>query len=170
MQKTVIQLAVLLLAALCSGAGVAQIYKIVHPDGRIEYTDEPTDPETAQPVTLPDLILHPAVPLPDPAASSTLQTDNTAAPRPALSLTSPSDETVVHGNGRQLDFALNATNRPEGSYFRLTQNGAQVLTSNESRFSSPVLFPGTQTFRVDLMSSDDKTLATTAPVRIYVIP
>ncbi len=167
MLKSWLILSLLILA----GPAMAQIYKIVHPDGRVEYTDEAPENQPVQPVELPQLILQPGVPIPaQPQASDETNSGSDSALPASISLSSPQDETVVHGSGRSIELVVNALNRPDGSLFKLEHNGAQVLTSEQNRFNSPVLFAGTQTFRVSLVSAQGDSLASSAPVRIYVIP
>lgn len=154
---------------LVSPAAMAQIYKIVHPDGRVEYTDEPPMDREATEVALPQLIIQPGVALPEPVEPAT--PDNGEELQPAtLTVNAPLDETVVHGSGQRASFSLNARNVPEGSQFQLIQNGAPVSTHSGANFQSPVLFPGTQTFSVNLLSEQGEILTRSAPIRIYVIP
>lgn len=160
------------LVCLLTAATQAQIYKIVHPDGRVEYTDEPPMDQELQPVELPALILQPGVPLPpaDSRASETSPAAASGAAQARLTLLNPQDETVVHGTGRTVEFSLSAENAPEGSQFQLVHNGAAALTIDQSSFNSPQLLPGTQTFRVNLLSAEGDSITSTAPIRIYVIP
>lgn len=166
---------------LCLALGIAsqyasaQIYKIVGDDGSITYTDQAPATGPAEPAELPQIIIQPAVRVPAAApadvAASSPATRVTSAPD-AISIATPTDETVIHGSAKQIPVSANVRPAPSGEWlFQLLHNGTPYgAPQSDPNWTSPALFAGMQSLEVQVLGKEGSLLSTSDAVRVYVIP
>lgn len=163
MQPTLLLTLALSLFAMSS---TAQIYKTTDENGRIIYTDTPTD--KAEQVKLKTTNTAPAVALPDQPEQPA---DNAVESRPyRLHITSPAPGTTLTPGEQSITISFLA-NQPlqPGLRFQLLDNGNPVgrsTTGNSVTLTE--VERGEHNLSVIIYDPDDRILAESAPLPLYV--
>ncbi|MDX1433895.1 MAG: DUF4124 domain-containing protein [Gammaproteobacteria bacterium] len=100
-------LALLIALALASGAAQAEkVYKVIQPDGTVEFTDDPRPGETATEVKVEPLNTTP--PLATPAQEAGLESSTTSSGQTysEFRITSPDDNAALRVNNGNVDVDL----------------------------------------------------------------
>lgn len=157
----------LLLLPLTSGA---QIYKTTDAQGNVTYSDKPQNGTSTEEVQLPQVNTTP--PPPDrPEPLSPPAPEEPAATDYKLAITSPPNETTIPmGPG---NFSVSATVSPsltEGRLLQLYLDGSPWGDPQVSdTWSLTNVFRGAHDLTVGVIDSEDTQLASSEPVRVYVL-
>lgn len=156
--------ALLLLFAVSSTA--AEIYRHVDAQGRVTYTDQPTD--STQPVALEPLNTLPATAMP---AATTGQTAPGAlfAGYQSLVLTGVENGAVVRNPTAPITVGtrLQPGLQP-GHSLLIHHNGQPANTDNASSITVPEIERGSHTFRAEVLDADGQVLIQTYELTIHV--
>ena len=147
----------------------SEIYKIVHADGTVSYSDQPPLDEQADEVALPDLFVTPAVPVPAASAMSAAQTP--PAQSKAVRIHAPMDEEVIRGADNRLSIAVSVTPAiEENERLQLFHNGSPYSSPQSSgQWNLMRLNPGTHKFSVQLLDASGENRGQSRTVTVYVI-
>jgi hypothetical protein len=147
-----------------------EIYKVIHRDGSVSYSDQPPMEEVSEEVVLPDLILLPAVEV--PTVSSLNNGTSSIAQQKIVRIHSPLDEEVLHGTDNRL--SINVSVSPsiaEDERLQLMHNGNPYGSAQSSgQWNLAQLNLGIQRFSVHLVDSGGQILSQSASITVYVIP
>ncbi len=156
--KRIIILSALLLPMATLAADVG--YRIVHPDGTVEFTDDPRrggeQIELAPAPTVPAYVA-PQRPQRDAAREQTPRDTTTYQ---SLSITSPEEDQVIwfDGTGVNVSIALEpAIANPEHRIV-IEMNGEAVAEGQGRRFNIPTVHRGTHTLHAKVVDGAGETL------------
>ncbi len=143
-------------------------YRIVHPDGTVEFTDQPVD--GAEELRLPEAQGYepppPVLRAPEPARPQR------PAPPPGyrtLTLASPQPEETIWANDRIL--TLSASVDPPlqpGHRLRFFFNGTAVSTGTSTSVILTEVDRGTHTASVAVVDATDSVISRSSPVTFYI--
>jgi len=163
----------LLLLTLCSTLALAagQVYRIVHPDGSVEYTDQPR--EGAEPVTLPEAQAIPSLRRPardaakadpEPAAEAEIKKGYSR-----LAITAPKDQATLRNIGGQLlvRLAIEPELR-EGDRVVVRLDGEPVAAGRERQYLLQNVYRGTHTLQAHIEEAEGRVARKAAPITIHV--
>ena len=166
--RSLLLAALLLLPQLC----LAQIYKTVDQYGNVSYSDTPPTSGTSEEVKLRETNSAPPPEMPEaPAGGAETAADDPAAVSYSVAVASPANETTIAmGPG---NFSVSASVEPalaEGTLLQLfvdgTPSGAPQ-TSNTWGLTN--VFRGAHDITVAVIGARGEQLASSAPVRVYVL-
>lgn len=158
-----------LLILLSAKLHAAEIYKIVHSDGSVSYSDQPPLESEIDRVELPELFVTPAVLVPSRASFSS--PDNNGSSSKTLRINSPLDEEVIRGSDNRLSITVSVS--PEMSdteKLQLFHNGsAYGQPQSSGSWNLARLNPGIQKFNVNLVDASGRIRAQSSTITVYVI-
>lgn len=165
MKRRLIVAAVLALHSVAS----AEAYRVVGPDGAVEFTDRPV--EGAESIPLPDIQTYTAPPLrparegsrePQPARSE-------AAPYERLLITSPSDQATLRGPNAPLSVTLAVVPELKQAHrYVLALDGVAAVRGTEPTLSLDPPERGMHRLGAWVEDARGKRLIESPPVTIYV--
>lgn len=159
----------LLLSLFLCGAAQAQIYKTTDENGRVIYTDTPTD-KTEQ-VQLKETNLAPGVNVRNHA-----ETPSDGKPKGMdklpyeLYITSPAPETHLNPGDRNLTVSFQVNRALEdGLRYQVLSNGEPAgSSSTEASITIPEIYRGEHQISVIIYDEYQEVLAESEPVTVYV--
>ena len=150
----------------------AQIYRSVDEQGNVVFSDQPPAAGTeGEKVELPPVNTTPAPePRPDPAPEEELE-EEPAAPEYGVAITEPANETTIPmGPG---NFSVSGVVRPSlaaGHLLQLKMDGEPWGEPQASpAWSLTNVFRGAHDITIAVVDGDGEQLATSEPVRVYVL-
>jgi hypothetical protein len=154
MQRVILSLCLVLAGAIVQGQGV---YKVIQPDGSVEFTDSPPPGESAQPVQV-----QPLNSMPSPGSPRDAFDDSSAA-KPAYSevrITSPESGTSfwdTSGNVK-VDVSLKPSLQP-GDKLEVLLDGQAVGGGRSTAITLTNMNRGTHSVQAVVKNSSGKVLA-----------
>jgi hypothetical protein len=145
----------------------AQIYKTTDENGKVIYTDTPSD--KAETVDLRETNVAPSskpISLPAPGAKP----DARAEPPYRLFINSPAPETHLNPGDRNLNVSFEASRAlAPGLRYQVLSNGEPVgASSTTTSISIPEISRGEHQIHVIVYDQNQRVLAESAPVTVYV--
>ncbi len=145
-------------------------YRIVHPDGTVEYTDEPT--KGAAPIQLPEIPTYPAPSLPPVASPPSTSQDNGTATATAeqqesytlFTISSPQDGETVWFDETGMTVSLQL--QPglfEGHKVEIRLDGELVATGTSASYTLPEVYRGTHTLSAVITESEGSVIMEAGP-------
>lgn len=166
--QTIIALIAVLLIGSAQASG--QVYKVVDEEGRVTYTDSPpADEEAGESVQVPEVNTQPAV-KPRPDQDSQATADKGAGGYRDVYIAQPAHESTVPPG--QLDVVVQVVTDPALK----PSHRVQVFYDGEP-YAPPAattsvvlseLYRGTHQIRAQIIDADNRVVASTEPVTIYV--
>lgn len=155
-----------LLLSLCAAPGFAQeIYKVVHKDGSVTYTDKPA--VNAEPVELgPDNRM--SLPPPAPVQPINRPPVSDKQPKPVIEVVNPKPEATVRNNAGNMTIAANVKHADKQGKFKLFINDQLVKEQSSAVFQLQGINRGAHTFYITHTDNTGKTLASTSPQTFYL--
>lgn len=152
--------------ALCTLAQ-AQIYKTTDENGKVIFTDTPTD--KAEAVELRETNVAPGserIKLPAKGAPK----DSPELPPYQLYINSPAPETHLNPGDRNLTVSFEVNRKLEpGLRFQLLSNGEPIGSSSTGNsITVPEIYRGEHQISVIVYDQDQRVLAESSPVTVYV--
>ena len=164
----------LILVLLPFAASAAQGYKIVHPDGTVEYTDQPA--KNAEEINLPGAQGYQSSG-PSPAATPTSQNTSTT-PSTAKSangdysqfaIASPRAEETISGTGGVVSVAVRLSpSLQQGHQIVISLDGREVARGASTSFPLSELERGAHLVGAAVVDAGGSTLRQADPVTFYV--
>ncbi len=159
------RLTIVLLALLLSPAQ-AETYRIVHPDGSVEYTDAPR--EGAEPVEIGELNTYSAPPPPALSPIASPEEDDPAV-KPNIRIVAPADGAELEWSSESV--VAKAMVRPRmlpGWRIIFTLDGARVKGDGGAVVELGELGPGEHTLEARVLNSTGRRLARAESVRFSI--
>jgi hypothetical protein len=153
------QVAVILCLALAGGAVPAEeVYKVIQPDGTVEFTDSPPPGEAAEQVEIPPL--NTAEPPASPTSSAPSSTDAASRSYSEFRITSPSDGESIRDNAGNvnIDLSLKPTLR-SGDKIDVLLDGRSVGGGNKTAITLSEMNRGTHSVQALVKDSAGKVVA-----------
>jgi hypothetical protein len=169
MKNTFVSLIFIALICASSQITAADIYKILHSDGTVSYSDQPPMEGQSDEVVLPDLFVLPAVSIPSsPIANAT---PSASTPSKSIRIHSPLDEEVIRGPDNSLSIRVSVSPAiAENERLQLIHNGNPYGQPQSSgQWNLTRLPPGTQKFSVQLIGENSQSIGESSPLTVYVI-
>ncbi|MFP5382564.1 MAG: DUF4124 domain-containing protein [Gammaproteobacteria bacterium] len=157
--------ALLLLFAVSSTA--AEIYRHVDAQGRITYTDQPTD--SAEPVALEPLNTLPATANPAATTGQHMAPGTPFTGYQSLVLTGVENGAILRNPTAPV--TLGTRMQPQlqpGHSLLIHHNGHQANTDNVSSITVPDIERGSHTFRAEVLDADGQVLIQSYDLTIHV--
>lgn len=160
----------LMITAIFATQAAAQIYKTTDADGNVVFTDQPpAGTSSSEQVDLQHTNTAPAV---TPRPRSAAKPREAEEPAPIeVSITSPANETTIPMGGGIFD--VSAAVNPgieEGQTLQLLMDGTpKGGPQTGSLWKLENVFRGAHDLSVQVFDSDGKVIATSDPVRVYVM-
>ena len=151
-------LLVTLVLALASGAAQAQkVYKIIQPDGSVEFTDEPPPGSNATPITVEPLNTTPPLATPAQEAQAASPAD---AGYTKFRITSPDDDAAIRDNAGNVnvDVALEPPLR-SGDTIDIMLNGTVVGGGKQTAITLSNVERGSHTVQAVVKNGAGKVVA-----------
>lgn len=169
---TKVSIFALLMTALLATQATAQIYKSTDADGNVVFTDKP--PADSSSTEQVDLQQTNTAPPPPAIAPLTTNKPRPADPEPApieVSITSPANETTIPMGGGIFDVSAAAVpGIGPGQMLQLMLDGVpQGPPQTGTLWRLEHVFRGAHDLTVQLIDSDNKLIASSEPVRVYVL-
>lgn len=162
----------LVVTSLCIGETG---YRIVHPDGTVEYTDEPT--KGAERIQLPEIPTYPAPSLPSTVSPPSTSQDNGAATATAeqqdgytlFTISSPQDEETVRFNETGMTVSLQLQpGLAEGHKVEIHLDGELVATGTSASYTLQEVYRGTHTLSAVITNSEGSVIMEAGPVLFFM--
>lgn len=162
----------LLMTALLATQATAQIYKSTDADGNVVFTDQPPGgSSTTEQVDLQQTNTAPPPPDIAPRITNEPQSSDAEAAPIEVSITSPANETTIPMGGGTFDVSAAATpGIGPGQMLQLMLDAVPQgppQTGNLWRLEH--VFRGAHDLTVQLIDNDNKVIASSDPVRVYVL-
>lgn len=149
-------------------------YRIVHPDGTVEFTDDPR--RGGEPIELKEAPTIKSVPVPassTPASSSPSDTQKEGAKSVAryqsIRITAPKPEQTFWFDGTGIDFRVALKPALQGSDEVVIElDGREVARGQEESFIVNGIFRGEHHVVVKVVGAGDNTLIQSSPVVFYM--
>lgn len=160
----------LMLVLLPFAAAAAQGYKIVHPDGSVEFTDQPV--KNAEEISLPDAQGYQSSG--NGAASAQGKSTTTATPNGSgdyvqFAITSPQAEETISNSGGSVSVALSVSPAlRQGHQVVITLDGREMARGQSTSFSLSEVERGAHLVSAALVDAAGTTLRQANPVTFYV--
>ena len=160
----------LMLVLLPFAAAAAQGYKIVHPDGSVEFTDQPV--KNAEEINLPDAQGYES--LSNGATSAQGKSAPTATPDTGddyaqFTIASPQAEETIFNTGGSVSVALSVSPPlKEGHQVVITLDGKEAAKGQSSSLTLSEVERGAHQLSASLVNSAGLTLRQASPVTFYV--
>lgn len=163
----------ILIALLCAAplAAAEDGYRIVHPDGTVEFTDQPT--EGAEPITLPEVPTYSAPASTSPGVSETTSTTGAArekeAVERAISIVSPGAEETVWFDAKGMIVSVQVTPAlAEGEQVLLRLDGAEVARGSSTSFTLHNVYRGSHMLSAALLDQGGSVIGESSPITFYM--
>ncbi len=161
----------LLLFALPVLAGQAA-YRIVHPDGTVEYTDEPPAENGAEQIPLPDIQTYEAPPpprmeRPEPAAPKGGDRDSVEYRH--LEVTQPDSEEHIWTSDWRVPIGVSLSPGLEDDHeIVVTVDGTEVGRGKRTRFAVSPIYRGEHQVSARVVDESDNVLIESESVTFYI--
>lgn len=162
-----------LLLALCTAAATAadKVYKIIHPDGTVEYSSDPAP--GAEEMHVPALPTYtPRAPAPTPAAESQLAPpEEDQAADYNINITRPTPNETVNFDAAGMTVSASVqpgVSAEEGHVMVFLLDGAARARVTGTTSTTLPVERGTHTLVARLETKDGEVLATSDPVTFYM--
>ena len=141
-------------------------FRIVHPDGSIEFTDDPL--RGGEPI---ELHLAPTIPahIPTPARAPRSSENAVNTTYQQFQITSPEMEQVIwfDGSGVNVNISLQPGLQPQ-HLIAIEMNGKRVAEGIGSSFNIPLVYRGSHTLRAMVMDLQGRVIKSTDPVSFHM--
>ncbi|SCZ65189.1 DUF4124 domain-containing protein [Thiohalomonas denitrificans] len=160
----------LLLFALPVLAGEAA-YRIVHPDGTVEYTDEPPVENGAESIPLPEIQTYEAPPPPRlerPEAAAPKEDDSDRVEY-SLKVTQPDSDEHIWVSDWRVPIGVNLSPGLEDDHeIVVTVDGAEVGRGKRTRFTVSPIYRGEHQVSARVVDESGNVLSESEPVTFYI--
>jgi len=142
-------------------------YRIVHPDGTVEYTDDAT--RGGEEIPLREAPTYESVPVP-PSSSRPASVGETAEEGyRGITILSPQAEQVLWFDGSAVRVSVQVSPAlAAGDRVVIEMNGRQVASGQGSSFSLEEVFRGSHTLRASIVDAQGNTLRVSEPVTFHM--
>jgi hypothetical protein len=157
----------LLFAVLLALPAVADVYRWTDKDGVIHYTDKPPTAD-AKPAELPQLQTFKPEALPNLPAP---ETTPVKAVKPTIAITTPAaEETIRDAEGKVPVSVTAVPQNGEGILYTLDGTPQNSVATPSTAYLLTGVERGEHHIGATLVDATGKTLATAAPVTVYMMP
>ncbi|MCW8827878.1 MAG: DUF4124 domain-containing protein [Gammaproteobacteria bacterium] len=166
-------IALLLFFALPLGAAETG-YRIVHPDGTVEFTDDPTRGGEKIPLRkAPTIKSTPLPPAGDAKSNGKTDDEKGASAEPvayqSMAIVSPESEQTLWFDGSSIQVTVMVAPRlASGHSVVILLDGNEVVRGEQTSFSLPQLFRGSHTLKARIEDATGNTLLQADPVTFYM--
>lgn len=164
----------LILLLACTTAFSAETgYRYVHPDGTVEFSDEPIPGgEEIKLREAPTIKFTPAVPSgskPSGQGSSTKKSPKAASAADGITITSPSNDQTLWYTTSGLTVSVAVSPPPEeGQVINVTMDGQLVASGTGGSFHIAEVYRGTHTLRATLVAEGGSVISSSPPVTFHM--
>jgi hypothetical protein len=162
-------LGVLLISIIASTAFATEVYRIVRPDGTVEFSDEPQ--LGAEKLKIPKIQSYsaPSPPPPAPAASSPGKPEQKGIQYTLLKITSPAyEETLFHDTeGVSVGVTVNPP-LGEGDEIVITLDGGEAARGTGTRFTIKEVYRGSHTLKAIIEDKKGRIVKSSDPVIFFL--
>ena len=158
----------LLLVILLSPPGLQAetVYRIVHPDGTVEFTDDPRrggEQLKVDPVpTIPATVVAPR------SSNSPRDTRPAETAYQQIRISSPENDQVIWFDGSGLNIRVQIEpGLQSGHRIAIEMDGERVAEASSTDFNLPTVFRGTHTLRALVLDAQGETLKGSDPVSFH---
>ncbi len=139
-------------------------YRIVHPDGSVEFTDQPV--EGAEPVTLPEITTYSSTPSSGtPANGTEATTANQSEGYTLFTISSPEDQQTVWFDAKGMNVSVQVEPElAEGDVVTIRIDGEVVATGNATTYLIQDVYRGTHTLSAVITSAQGAVIEEAGPV------
>ncbi len=146
-------------------------YRVVHPDGTVEFTDQPV--EGAEPITLPEVPTYSAPPTTSGAGSATSAKSKAKTKKKAveksISITSPAPEQTVWFNEAGMSVSVQVSPAlAEGEQVIVRLDGTEVARGSATAFTLQGVYRGTHLLSAAVVSAGGSVLRESPPITFYM--
>ena len=157
----------LLIALLLPVSLMAEtVYRIVHPDGSVEFTDDPR--RGGEAIGIEPVPVVPAFVAPPSTRVATPPAREASEAYQSLRISSPQQDEVIwfDGSGVSITVAVQPALQ-SGHHIRLEMNGETVGESSNGSFHIPTVFRGTHSLRASIRDAQGKVLKQSDPLSFH---
>lgn len=162
----------LLIQVLGPGSVSAEVYKTVDANGKVTYTDQPTEPAERVNIAEPNSMLSVEKPkTPEASQTATEEDENKKAAEPYryIAITSPEDDAVIpHGPG---NFSVSVSTEPalqKGHRLVLNMDGVALQRSTSGEFQLTNVARGTHSLSAQVVDANGRALASSKTIKVNV--
>lgn len=145
-------------------------YRIVHPDGSVEFTDQPV--EGAEPVTLPEITTYSSTPSTStppssgtPANGTEATTANQSEGYTLFTISSPEDQQTVWFDAKGMNVSVQVEPElAEGDVVTIRIDGEVVATGNATTYLIQDVYRGTHTLSAVITNAQGVVIEEAGPV------
>lgn len=158
----------LLISLLLPASLLAEtVYRIVHPDGTVEFTDDPrrggeaigVEPVPTVPAYVPTPSTRAVAPRPDQDAADAYQ---------SLRISSPQQDEVIWFDGSGVSVTVQVQPALQsGHRIQLEMNGEMLGESTSGSFQIPTVYRGTHSLRASIRDAQGKVLKQSEPLSFH---
>ncbi len=162
----------IVLISVILSCGVVQAetgYRIVHPDGTVEFSDQPTsESEEINLRPVPTIKFEPLRPSSSTNGRKSADKSNDVDSG-TITITSPQDRQTVwfDGSGLSVEVSLSSPLK-SGELIQLTLDGKAVSSGTGSSFNLGVVYRGSHTLQASVVSATGSALYSSSPLIFYV--
>ncbi len=163
--RRLLMMGMVLAASLCYGETG---YRIVHPDGTVEYTDQPVN--GAEAIPMPEITTYPAPPPSTPSAgipgiSTKPATGQQRDGYLLFTISSPQDEQTVWFNEKGMTVSLQLQpGLNDGDEVIIRMDGVIVASGTATTYTIKDVFRGTHTLSAAIADSQGSVIKETGPI------
>lgn len=144
-------------------------YRIVHPDGTVEFTDQPV--EGAEPITLPDIPTYstPASKVKGEQATATEKPQQKKQVTRSIAVSRPAAEETVFFN--EAGMAVSVSVKPalaKGEQVIIRLDGSEVARGGSTSFTLQDVYRGTHMLSAALVDSNGSVISESSPITFYM--
>jgi len=164
-------LRIILLFLLCTSPLLAAEsgYRIVHPDGTVEFTDQPV--KGAEPITLPDVPTYsmPASGGQGNAATPATEPKKDQAVSRTITVNRPAREETVRFDENGMSVAV-SVNPPlaSGEQVIIRLDGSEVARGPTTSFTLQDVYRGTHVLSAALIDNNDAVMSESSPITFFM--
>lgn len=141
------------------------VYRIVHPDGSVEFTDDPH--RGGEPIKVAPVATVPATVVP-PATTSPRHSRSAETAYQQIRISSPENDQVIWFDGTGLNIRVQIEPALQsGHRIAIEMNGERVAEAPATNFNLSTVFRGTHTLRALVLDAQGQTLKGSDPISFH---
>jgi len=147
-------------------------YRVVHPDGTIEFTDQPV--KGAVPITLPELPTYssPATPasgVSKPEVGKKASNQQGKAVEHSISISSPRAEETVFFNASGMSVSVQVSPKlADNEVVVIRLDGSEAARGHATSFTLKDVYRGTHMLSASLIDSQGTVISESSPITFYM--
>jgi hypothetical protein len=144
-------------------------YRIVHPDGTVEFTDDPT--RGGEEIPLREAPTYKSPPVPSPSSEGASSASEQRQPRAyeTVTILSPQSEQTIWFDGRGVSVSVQVTPPLAADHHVIIEmDGNEVASGRGSSFSISGVFRGSHSLKATVVDAQGKRLLSSDPVTFHM--